>query len=832
MITAFVPTLNNEKTIRKVLRAIKNQTIKPKRIIVIDSGSTDDTEKIVKEEGCEFYRPEDFGFKFLGLSRARNRILELIDSEFLLSVDSDILIEKDHIEKLLPILKDKRIAGVAGRQIEFNRLEIGDKARAIVEMDDVRTKSGFKDFLMGSNNIYRVEALKEVGIRFNNNPFRPFDDELTTNYEDVLVGERLRSLGYKLYLDSNVNTYHLQKDSLISFIDRAYRYRVFKWIRKGAFESFDVYRGKIEHNINYVKKFFNVLSKEAKADLAYVGFLSGIYFFVKDIEKFLKNSKIKEASIIYISLIKAFEFLDDEIKKFVLEDINLPKLKIGKYDKEIFNFFKDLFEFKIFPKKFPSIYEDFNKDVDLKKVIKASKIKANLEKELKIYDDFRVMLVNLPWIEGNRKGVRAGSRWPHTYLSSEKVLRYVPYPFFLSYAHYFLQEEGIASYVLDSIAEGYNEEEAFYSIVGYEPNLLVVETSTPTYENDLQFLKKIKEFNRNIKICLVGTHISFVKEKALEYDFIDFVIEGEFEKEVVKLAKELKQNSVSNKYKTSDGWDFSKAKRYFEILPFYNYNDRPIKKLKYPSFQIQLTRGCPYKCIFCMWPQLLFKGYQKRNLDIVIDEIKRAKDIFGINSFYVDDDTFNIDKNYILEFAKRLKKEKINLPFMVMARADAVVEREIIKELKEAGLEAIKFGIESVDENILKEMNKSLNLKKSEESIKICKELGVEVHLTFSIGSFSETKESIKKTFLWLIKQNPDSMQISILTPFPATKMWYMAKELGYKLDNDFKKYDGARYCVVASKIPKDELVKIKENWIKEWNNFKKTGNYSLEFLE
>jgi radical SAM superfamily enzyme YgiQ (UPF0313 family) len=361
---------------------------------------------------------------------------------------------------------------------------------------------------------------------------------------------------------------------------------------------------------------------------------------------------------------------------------------------------------------------------------------------------------------------------------------------------------------------------------------LVIETSTPTFEYDLEFARRIKEFNKNIQICFVGTHIAYEKEKILEYDFVDFAIEREFEKEVVDLAKEIKEKKILKKYRVGKPWDFSKARVYREISPFYNYNDRPIKKLKYPSLQIQLTRGCPYKCIFCMWPQVMFRGYKKRDLDIVIDEIKKAKDIFGINSFYIDDDTFNVDREYIREFAKRLIKEKINLPFMVMARADAVVDKESLALLKDAGLVAIKFGIESVDEDILKEMNKALNLKKSEEAIKLCKELGIEVHLTFSIGSFSDTKESIKKSFLWLIDKNPDSMQISILTPFPATKMYEMAKERGFKIEDDFKKYDGARYSVVTSNISKEELQKIKEGWIREWRRFKKSSKFSLEFLK
>jgi len=845
MITAFVPTLNNEKTIRDVLKAIKNQTVKPKRIIVIDSGSNDDTEKIVREEGCEFYSPQDFGLEFLGLSRARNRILELIDTPYLLSVDSDIILEKNHIEKLLPVLQnDKTIAGVAAKQIEFNRLTLGDKARAVIEMRDLdiplKDQSGrFQNFLLGSNNIYKVEILKEVGEKYNNNPYRPFDEELTTNYEDALLGERITNLGYKLYWTPEILTYHLQKDDVKSFVNRAYRYRVFKWKLKGAFKDYNIYKGKIEHNINYTLMGFDYVSKKAKAELSYPVYLIGFNFFLEDILFFMEAGNVQYASRIYNTFYKSLKFMDNELKEYILKDnqyiLNKLNFKVSDdIDKDIFEWFKKLAKGDVLPKKFPSIYDDFNKDVKNKlDVIKASKNREIKENELKIYDDFKVLLVNLPWIDGIRRGVRSGSRWPHTYETDKIIPRYVPFPFFLYYTHNLLQKENVASFVIDAVAEGFNEDETFFSIVGYMPDLLVIETSTPTFEYDLNYAKKIKEFNPDIKICFVGTHISYIKEKILKYGFIDFAIEREFEEEIVKLAKEMKNGSVIQKYRVSNGVNFEKFEIIREISPFYNYNDRPVSKLKYPSLQIQLTRGCPFKCTFCMWPQVLFnKNYQKKDLDIVIEDIKKSKEIFKINSFYIDDDTFNIDKTYIRSFAEKLIENDINLPFMAMARADCVVDEETLKMLKEAGLVALKFGIESVDEGFLKDVNKDLDIKKAEEAITLCKKLDIEVHLTFSIGSFKDTLEGIKKSFLWLVSQNPNSMQISILTPFPGTKMWDIAVKRGFKLDEDFSKYDGARYSVVSSNVSAEKLQEIKKNWIKEWHNFKKTGQYSLEFLK
>ena len=862
MITAFIPTLNNERTIREVIHSLKAQSIKPKRIIIIDSGSTDKTEEIAKEEDVEFYKPSFFGFEFLGLGRARNRILELADTPYLLSVDSDILLEKEHIQKALPLFeKDESIAGVAGKQIELNRVHLADRARAVVEMRDLERELEpcYKDFLLGSNNIYKVQILKEIGKKENNNPNRPFEDSLISNYEDVDIGIKLRKQGYKLWFEPSIKTYHLQKDTLHSFVNRAYRYRVFKWQLEGAFEDREIYQKRIEHNINYTNMGIMMAHEKARYYLVYPFIFAGFNFFLEDIFKFIEIGDIQFAQKIYNSFLKSLDFFASEsIKKAILKDNEylLQKISLKKtdeIDRQIFERFKDLATLEVLDKKFPALVDSKLTCTDKSlhvKAVEASYHRVQREKELNIYGDFRVLLLNSPWRENGRYGIKAGSRWPHTQaLKDNKPLSsYIPYPFFLAYTYTLLQKNDISSWIIDAVAEGYSDEEALYESVGYRPDLIVLETSTPSFYNDLDQIKKIKSFLPDCKVCLVGSHVSYEKDNVLSHKEIDFVIVSEYEETVYLLSKALRDSDslkdIQGLIYKEDGKIYKNGatkaiefqlleNNYFGILPFYNYNDRPIADLEYPSFQIQLSRGCPYKCIFCLWPQLMYKkNYQLRDLNKVINEIKQAKELFGIKSFYVDDDTFNIDKKHLVAFANLLKEQELCLPWMAMARADTITDKETLMLLKKSGLVALKFGIESVNEEVLEQMEKGLDVQKCEQSIFTCKELGIQIHLTFSIGYFNDTLERIKETFLWLIKQNPDSMQLSIVTPFPGTKMYAQAKQRGFTLEEDFSKYDGARFCVVTSSLSKEKLQDIQRNWIEQWRRFKQDGTYDLGFLQ
>ena len=157
-----------------------------------------------------------------------------------------------------------------------------------------------------------------------------------------------------------------------------------------------------------------------------------------------------------------------------------------------------------------------------------------------------------------------------------------------------------------------------------------------------------------------------------------------------------------------------------------------------------------------------------------------------------------------------------------MARADTS-DFETLKAMKEAGLVSIKFGVESGSQELVNACGKALDLKKVEQSVRWCKELGIQVHLTFTFGLPGETKQTISKTVNFAIKMNPDSAQFSLTTPFPGTKYFNILKEKGLLLSEQWDKYDGARFSVIKGEaLSKEELEKAVSIAWKRWNNFKK----------
>jgi radical SAM superfamily enzyme YgiQ (UPF0313 family) len=459
----------------------------------------------------------------------------------------------------------------------------------------------------------------------------------------------------------------------------------------------------------------------------------------------------------------------------------------------------------------------------------------------------RVFLGNAPWRENDRIGVRAGSRWPFTMPAdkNKKIPGYLPFPFFLSYATSLLKKDGIKVLLVDGIAEGDTTETFIQKIEKFEPDLVLLETSTPSIHIDLDVAKKIKERTR-AKIAFSGPHASIMYKDLMDkYDFIDFILVGEYEYTILELTKYLEKNkNLKNVkgivYKQNKKMIFTGRRPIIKnidtlpwparkFLPMYNYSDS-FSDIPSPNVQMWASRGCPFNCIYCLWPRIMYNcdptQYRVRNVKDVVDEMEWLTKKYNFKSVYFDDDTFNIGKDRIISLCKEIKKRGMRISWSIMARADTM-DKDMLKAMKEAGLYSLKYGVESGVQQLVNNAHKNLDLKKVEEVVKKTKEMGIKVHLTFTFGLPGETWETVKKTIAFAIHLDPDTTQFSIATPFPGTEYFNWAEKNGYLLTKDWKKYDGALSAVARTeKMSIEELERACEYAQKTWSNYRMKRNF------
>jgi len=452
----------------------------------------------------------------------------------------------------------------------------------------------------------------------------------------------------------------------------------------------------------------------------------------------------------------------------------------------------------------------------------------------------KILLANLPWRVGNRLGVRAGSRWPFTTLYPEntRVPRYLPFPFFLAYATSVLESDGrFEVKLVDAIAEGYLEHEFLEIVNQFNPDLALFETSTPSIANDLTYCEKISKQHKNLRIALAGTHATvFFREILTQNPIISYILFGEYEAAFLELARCLHENREPEgipglSWRHGDGTIINSGRQKliesldslpwpaYQHLPMLKYHDTP-GGIPSPSVQMWSSRGCPFGCIFCVWPQVMYGGnsYRVRQPSKVLDELEWLIAEYGFKSVYFDDDTFNIGKKRMHEFCNEFKSRKIDIPWSIMARADTIDE-ETLAAMRDAGMVSLKFGVESGVQEILNRSGKKLDLKKVRENVLAAKELNIKVHLTFTFGLPGETHQTIRKTMGFLKELKPDTVQFSLVTPFPGSKYFEELDMEGRILTKDWSFYDGAVKSVIHHEsISNKDLERHLYEAIHNWN--------------
>ncbi|RLG10642.1 hypothetical protein DRN69_08740 [Candidatus Pacearchaeota archaeon] len=434
----------------------------------------------------------------------------------------------------------------------------------------------------------------------------------------------------------------------------------------------------------------------------------------------------------------------------------------------------------------------------------------------------KIFIANLPWkLSKNEYGVRAGSRWAHK-RNKKRDLYYYPFPFFLAYATAVLEKEGYNVFLKDYLTLELTEEEFLNDLKEKKPDIFVAEVSTPSFKNDIAICKKIKEVI-NCKIILCGPHVTvFPKETLKEYKFIDYILIGEYEYTLKELIDKLiNKKSIKNilglGYRDRGKIIFNKRRPLIQnldelpfparhFLPMERYNDSFCRN--YPCIQLISSRGCPYRCIFCLEPNVIYgnPGFRVRSAKNVVDEIAYVIEKYGAKEVYFDDASFTIGKQRVLEICKEIKCRHLKIKWSCMA--DAInPDEEMLREMSNAGCVAIKFGVESADEKILKNISKVTNLEKTKQVVKLCRKYGIKTHATYMFGLPGETKETIKKTINYALNLGTNSAQFSIAVPFPGTPFYNLAKKERWLTQENWEQFDGNRsYAINHPNLSKEEL--------------------------
>jgi hopanoid biosynthesis associated radical SAM protein HpnJ len=323
-------------------------------------------------------------------------------------------------------------------------------------------------------------------------------------------------------------------------------------------------------------------------------------------------------------------------------------------------------------------------------------------------------------------------------------------------------------------------------------DLLILHTSTPSFQSDVKTAQAMKAENPSLKVGMIGAKVAVDAELSMrEGEVIDFVARNEFDFTVKEVADDHEWSSIQGlSWRNKSGVIVHNPDRpmmeNMDALPFVTpVYKRDLKMenyfigyLKHPYISIYTGRGCKSRCTFCLWPQTVGgHRYRTRSVGHVIEEIKWAMKAFPqTKEFFFDDDTFTDD----LPRAEAIAAELGKLGVTWSCNAKANVPRETLKKLKDGGLRLLLVGYESGNQQILFNIKKGMRIEVAKRFTKDCHELGIMIHGTFILGLPGETTETIQETIKFATEINPHTIQVSLAAPYPGTFLYNQAVQEGW----------------------------------------------------
>lgn len=297
--------------------------------------------------------------------------------------------------------------------------------------------------------------------------------------------------------------------------------------------------------------------------------------------------------------------------------------------------------------------------------------------------------------------------------------------------------------------------------IDYDASTDLVAITTTTFSAKRAYAIADKFLAKGIKVVIGGIHVDLCEDDAVPH--ATSIMVGEAEVTWPKLIEDLRKGDLQPKYKAQYHYDMKDYTIDYSIFEGKKYLQ---------MHMIETTRGCKFNCSFCSLAPVYKQQITYRDKDNLMNQIKSLKDKY---LFFIDDN-FGNNKEYSIDFLKELIPLKKK--WMAQISINYLQDAEFVKLLRKSGCISLIVGLESINKESLKEMNKTSNLivDNYEKALQNCVDNDILINPGFITGTSCDSQESIKKTF-----EYANSFQFAIygfinLFPYPGTALYNKLK--------------------------------------------------------
>ena len=329
--------------------------------------------------------------------------------------------------------------------------------------------------------------------------------------------------------------------------------------------------------------------------------------------------------------------------------------------------------------------------------------------------------------------------------------------------------------------------------------------------------KEIKEYDPETVIIFGGIHTTCCPEEAATY--ADYCILHEGEETFRELIENIQKGAVIDQIK---GIGYFKNNSFIKTLPRPFIED--LDSIPFPAWDIFPmeryntflhviggmrvplvgSRGCSYNCSYCVSPFMWKQNVRWRSPDNIILEMKIIMEKYNIRQFHFWDDNLLMNKPYIKELCEKIIDNKLDIKWVGLSRGSHIIAfPEVMKSLKDSGCVGLEVGIESVDENTFRAIQKEEEVKELDKAFRLQKEAGLYPLFTYmalnpgeNINTYyvqAKFIDNILSGLPWCDFFHPLDFPIYVgqfCTPHVGTKLYEQAKELGVVIAEGWQDYN------------------------------------------
>ncbi len=372
--------------------------------------------------------------------------------------------------------------------------------------------------------------------------------------------------------------------------------------------------------------------------------------------------------------------------------------------------------------------------------------------------------------------------------------------------------DGVEIQVLDCQAEGVDWKGLEKKLESFSPDIVAPSAlATCNVYTVIRTLEVAKKVNPSTITVVGGQHFTALAQESLEaYPEIDIVVRGEGEQTLSETVRALQNDKplsgvqgVSFKHEGRVVHTSSRSLiESLDDLPFpgYHFVEDNMKKYHFRMMAgsnvgyalVEASRGCPHHCLFCSQWRFWGGKWRFKSPKRVVDEIEFCHKEYGIRFIWFTDDNLglggNTDKICDEIISRGLSDE---IMWFVQARCDDVCgNKDILPKLRRSGLFWVLTGLESHSQETLDGFRKDIRLSDSKQAVDLLKRNDIFSQATMIIGDRRDSRRSIGNLREFVNEVDPDLAIFMILTPFPGTDLYDVARSSGWIEDLNWANYD------------------------------------------